>query len=57
MEGVAGGHAEELDGREVFMRPEVVQPEDEKAILIIAIKPLDWLYVEASCSPSCLRTE
>lgn len=57
MEGVAEGTFGELDGREVFLRTEVVQPEDEKATLIIAIKPLDWLYVEASCSPSYLRTE
>lgn len=43
--------------REVFMRIEVVQPEDEKADLIIAGMPSDWLYVETSCSPSYLRTE
>lgn len=39
------------------MRTEVIQPEDEKANLIIAFKPLDWLYVETSCSSSYLGTE
>lgn len=51
------GHPEELNGWEVFMKTEVVQTEDEKATLIIAIKPFDWLYVKASCFPSYLRTE
>ena len=39
------------------MRTEVIQPEDEKGNLIIAVKPLDWLYVETSCSPSYLGTK
>lgn len=42
---------------EVFMRTEVIRPEDKKGNLIIVVKPLDWLYVETSCSPSYLGTE